>query len=122
MAGIPRAQKHEGWKIKHGGWEMELDTIAYEPKSGALVHYEPSIDALPWHKRESRYAKKFAAARKYIFEEVFKWLPPTTPIEQIAVFITHPKNRHTIAGGRMLSIDELMAQIRVKVISCGSYG
>ena len=106
-------------KLEHGGWEMELDIIGYHPTSGVLVHYEPSIDALSWAKREARYIKKFQAARKYIFKEIFTWLPATTPLQQIAVFISHPKNRHTIAGGTILSIDELMAEIRAKVGACG---
>src|SRR6266404_5836378 len=54
-----------------GGWEMELDIVGYNPKSGALVHYEPSLDALPWPKREMRYKKKFEAAQKYLFTEIF---------------------------------------------------
>lgn len=106
-------------RLKHGGWEMELDIVGYHPKSGALVHYEPSIDGLSWVKREARYRKKFDAARKYVIKEVFPWIPPTTPIEQIAVFVTHPKNRHTIAGSRIVSIDELMAEIRAGVVGCG---
>jgi hypothetical protein len=35
-------------RLKHGGWEMELDIVGYHPKSLELVHYEPSIDALSW--------------------------------------------------------------------------
>lgn len=106
-------------RLAHGGWEMELDILGYHPRDKALVHYEPSIDALSWEKREARYKKKFEAGRKYIFSDVFAWLPPQTPLEQIAVFISHPKDRHDIAGGRILSIDELMATIRGKVAERG---
>jgi len=106
-------------RLPHGGWEMELDIVGYHPKSGSLVHYEPSIDAISWENREARYKKKFEAARKYIFKEVFLWIPPSTLLQQIAVFITHPKGRDTIAGGKILSIDELVAEIRSKIIACG---
>ena len=106
-------------RLGHGGWEMELDIVGYHPKSGLLVQYEPSIDALSWEKRESRYKKKFEAAKKYIFKEIFLWIPPSTPLQQIAVFISHPKGRDKIAGGAIVSIDELMAEIRVKVVACG---
>jgi len=106
-------------RLAHGGWEMELDIIAYHPKSGVLVHYEPSIDAITWTAREARYKKKFAAGRKYIFKEIFSWLPPSTPIRQIAVFINHPKDRDKLAGGAILSIDELMAEIRAKIVERG---
>ena len=106
-------------RLKHGGWEMELDVIGYNPHTSDLVHYEPSVDAHTWDTREARYAKKFEAARKLIFGEVFSWLPPETPLRQIAVFPSHPKGRDTIAGGEIISIDEFVAEVRSKVIACG---
>ena len=106
-------------RLAHGGWEMELDIIAYHPDSGDLVHYEPSIDALSWAKREERYEKKFRAGRNHIFEAVFPWLKKNTALRQVAVFISHPNGRDTIAGGSIQSIDELMAEIRGKVMARG---
>lgn len=106
-------------RLGHGGWEMELDIVGYHPKSNSLVHYEPSLDALSWEKREVRYKKKFEAGRKYIFTDIFPWLAPSTPLKQIAVLITHPKGRDTIAGGAIVSIDEFMAKVRAKVVACG---
>src|SRR5882672_2600591 len=32
-------------RLGHGGWEGELDIVAYHPKSNHLVHLEPSLDA-----------------------------------------------------------------------------
>ncbi len=106
-------------KLKHGGWEMELDIIGYSPESNELVHYEPSTDANAWDKRESRYIKKFQAGRKYILSELFPWLKAAPTLQQFGVFVTHPKNRHQIAGGTIISIDELMATIREKVVARG---
>lgn len=106
-------------RLSHGGWEMELDVVAFHPQTQDLVHYEPSIDALSWDKRTLRYVKKFEAGRKYIFSELFPWLPPSTPLRQVAVFISHPKGRDTMAGGVIVSIDELMAEIRAKVMLKG---
>jgi|SRR5450755_1587804 hypothetical protein len=83
-----------------GGWEMELDVVGYDPKSRTVVHYEPSIDGFSWAKREARYLKKFNAARNYIFTEIFPWLPPTTPLSHIAVFVSHPKGRTLGVGIR----------------------
>ena len=102
-----------------GGWEMELDVVGYHPEQNRILHYEPSIDALTWANRETRYEKKFTLGRKYMFAEVFKWLPNETRIEQIAVFYNHPKGRDKIAGATIMSIDELMAEIRLKVTACG---
>src|SRR5713226_9215043 len=73
-------------RLRHGGWEMELDIVGYHPKTGDLVHYEPSIDAIGWDKRKARYKKKFDAGHKYIFKELFPWLDPSTEIHQFAVF------------------------------------
>lgn len=106
-------------RLKHGGWEMELDVIGYHPQQGDILHYEPSLDADTWSTREARYKRKFDSARKHVFKEVFAWLPSTTPLRQIAVFPSHPKGRDHIAGGEMVSIDELMAEIRDKVRKSG---
>ncbi len=106
-------------RLKHGGWEMELDIVGFHPQTKELVHYEPSIDALSWAKREARYKKKFEAGRKYIFKELFAWLPRNTPLRQVAVFISHPAGRDSVAGGAIISIDELMAEIRAKIMTCG---
>ncbi len=65
------------------------------------------------------YKKKFESGRKYLFTEVFSWLPAHTPLRQIAVLITHPRGRDGIAGGILISIDELVAEIRSKVVACG---
>jgi hypothetical protein len=102
-----------------GGWEMELDVVGFHPRSKRIVHYEPSLDALTWGKREERYKKKLEIAKKYMFTELFPWLPRNTPIEQIAVFYNHPAGRDYIAGARIMSIDELVAEVRDKVIGCG---
>jgi hypothetical protein len=102
-----------------GGWEMELDVIGYHPKQNKIAHYEPSIDALGWAAREVRYKKKFQKARQYMFTEVFPWLDPSTKVEHIAVFYDQPKGRDTIPGGKVISIDELVAEIRNEVTKCG---
>ncbi len=106
-------------RLAHGGWKMELDVIGYRPDKNDLVHYEPSVDAHAWETREARFSKKFEAAREFIFTEVFPWLSPETPLRQIAVFPSHPKGRDVIAGGQIQSIDELVAEVRSKVVECG---
>jgi hypothetical protein len=106
-------------RLSHGGWEMELDIVGYHPSSNTIFHYEPSIDALSWEKREARYLKKFNAGKKYIFTEVFSWLSPETPLKQVAVFISRPREKSEFAGGTLISIDELMSEIRAKVVTYG---
>lgn len=101
------------------GWEMELDLIGYNPVALHLVHYEPSLDALSWEKREQRFTKKFAAARKYLFTEVFPWLPANAKLEQYAVLPNPSQTRPQIGGGAVIGVDRLVADIRAQVIACG---
>lgn len=106
-------------KRKLGGWEMELDIVAFHPHTQHLIHLEPSIDADSREKREVRYRKKFEAGKKFIFTEVFTWLDAATPLEQVAIFISHPKGRDTLAGGKIVSVDELVSDIRAEVMKSG---
>jgi hypothetical protein len=98
---------------------MELDVVGFRPKDKHLIHYEPSIDALSCEKREARYKKKFEAGKRYILKDLFGWLPENTKIEQVAVFPSHPKGRDAIAGGRVMSVDEFMAEVKSRVTKCG---
>ena len=102
-----------------GGWEMELDIIAYHPHDRHLIHIEPSLDAHSWATRERRFRKKFAAGAKYIFSDIYTWLDPSTPIDQVAVLIRHPKNRDRLAGGRVRSVDEFFSEVKSEIAKLG---
>lgn len=106
-------------RLAHGGFEMELDIVAYHPHLGHLMHAEPSLDADTWAVRERRFLKKFAAGQKYIFQEVFTWLDRTMPIDQVAILVSHPRGRDTLAGCRLQSVDEFVAEVRGEVLTCG---
>jgi hypothetical protein len=103
--------------LRRGGWEMELDVVAYDPKTTTILHLEPSLDAQSWKTREERFVKKFDAGRKYILKDLFPWLPPTTLIIQRAILVSAPKNRPNLAGARLQSIDEIMGEIK-SAVSC----
>ncbi|MDQ3331604.1 MAG: hypothetical protein M3552_13275 [Planctomycetota bacterium] len=45
-----------------GGWEMELDIVAYDPRANHLLHIEPSLDAHSWAERERRFEKSSTLA------------------------------------------------------------
>ena len=47
-----------------GGYECELDVVAFHPKTRHLIYIEPSMDADSWAMREKRYEKKFAAGHR----------------------------------------------------------
>lgn len=94
-----------------GGYECELDVVAFHPEQEHLVHLEPSLDADPWAKREVRFGKKFAAGRKYI-PALFKGIVLPSEMEQIALFgFASNANRKTLAGGRIMTASELFAEI-----------
>ena len=48
----------------NGGWDNEIDVLAYSPSNGKLVHLECSWDALSWEKREERFVTK-----KFVFTD-----------------------------------------------------
>ena len=104
-------------RLDHGGWAGELDIVAYHPQTGHLVHIEPSIDAHSWAKRELRFEKKFRAGRKYIYKDVFPWLSSETLLDQIAILIT--STRDELCGGKVISIDNFMKEIKEEIIGCG---
>jgi hypothetical protein len=47
-------------KRPKGGWDAELDVLAYEPSTGTLLHVETSGDGDSWAERKARFTgKKF---------------------------------------------------------------
>ena len=106
-------------RLSHGGWEGELDIVAYHPVTHELVHLEPSIDALSWVKREQRFAKKFTCGKKYVRRDVFPWLKRNSLLRQIAVLISRGKERTSIAGGEIITVDEIVADIKADVLREG---
>lgn len=98
-------------KRPQGGYECELDVIAFHPGTKHLVHIEASIDASSWAERERRFNKKFDAGMKYI-PILFEGLDIPSKVEQIAVLIFASKsNRDTLAGGKLLLGNELLQEI-----------
>jgi len=86
-----------------GGWDGELDVVAFHPRKKHLIHIEPSTDALPWGQRQKRFEKKFDAGRKYI-PALFEGLNVPPEIEQIALLgIGSSKTHSSLGGGRVMT-------------------
>lgn len=99
-------------KRPNGGYNSELDIVAFNPETKHLVHLEPSMDAHTWDRREQRFRAKFAAGKQHI-PSLFKGFSDDLPeIEHIAVLVFAGKERQTVGGGKVLLIHDLMAQIR----------
>ena len=101
-------------KRPEGGYECELDVVAFHPQKRSLVQIEPSLDAHTWTVREERYSKKFAAGSKYI-PELFSGMAIPDDIEQIALFVFGGRTRECIAGGRVVFIEDFMKDIRAGI-------
>ncbi len=98
-------------KRPEGGYECELDIVAFHPGRRSLVHIEPSLDADSWAERERRYRKKFKAGRDHI-PSLFQGIDLPLPPEQIALFVYGGRGeRATLAGGRILLVKEFLAEI-----------
>ena len=95
-----------------GGYECELDVVAFHPGTKRLVHVEPSTDASSWKEREKRYAKKFEAGRKYIPDMFAGLLPSSAVPEQIALLVfTSEYRERPLAGGRAIHVAAFLEEI-----------
>lgn len=98
-------------KRLNGGYECELDVVAFNSETQHLVHIEPSMDANSWDVREERYSKKFKAGKEHI-PTLFKGIDLPKDIEQIAVFaFASDLNHKTIGGGKVLPVKKLLELI-----------
>jgi hypothetical protein len=95
-----------------GGYECELDVVAFHPQKKHLVHIEPSMDANSGIVREKRYQKKFEAGRKHIPAMFAGLLDATASPEQIAllVFIGKGEGR-TLGGGQVVHVSTFLKPI-----------
>ena len=83
-------------KRARGGYESELDVVAFNPTLRHLVHIEPSLDAESWEKRERLFKRKFEAGRKHI-AELFDGFDLPPEIEQIAILVFASRSNHPIS-------------------------
>jgi hypothetical protein len=94
-----------------GGYECELDIVAFHPTTGHIIHVEPSMDAHSWDKRKERYKKKFEAGRKYI-PFMIPGYKAGTHIDQVALFgLLKRSDRKELAGGRVMVVSDLLQEI-----------
>ncbi|MDF1501283.1 MAG: hypothetical protein P1P76_12520 [Anaerolineales bacterium] len=57
-------------KRAKGGWDIELDVLAYQPSEKFLVHIETSGDADSWKERKARFLTKKFILSKSEYEEI----------------------------------------------------
>jgi hypothetical protein len=94
-----------------GGYECELDVVAYHPGERRLVHVEPSMDASSWAVREDRFRKKFEAGRRHI-PALFPHFGSLPEPEQIALFcFASNRSRTSVGGGIVRTVRDFMREI-----------
>jgi len=89
-------------KRSNGGYEGELDIVAFNPQTDHLVHIEPSLDADACGRREERFSKKFELGKKYI-PELFSGIAMPDQIDQIALFVFGSNANHQQVGGGIVA-------------------
>jgi len=97
-----------------GGWEGEMDVVAFDPKERILVHLETSGDADSWPQRRKRFQKKFERAARH-YEEVFDF--EFEDVRRIAI-VSFAEPRGSIDLGddiELLLIPEIMTRITQKM-------
>ena len=97
-------------KRKKGGWEGEIDVLAFEAKKPECVHVETSMDADSWAERKRRFRRKFETAGTH-YAKLFPC--PAPQVRQIAVVgFTQPKDRPDFGEGiEVRFVPELIAEI-----------
>jgi len=101
-----------------GSYECELDVVAYHPTKHHLVQIEPSLAIFDWEEQESHFRLKFDAGQKYLHR--FFGGEPSPGLEQIAlVLFMDVEHRDTVAGGRVVHVRELLAEIFQALVSFG---
>jgi len=79
-------------KRTKGGWDMELDVLAYDPSSNSLLHVEASGDAESWKERRDRFLNKKFVLSKEEYGEILG--APVRSVSRIALvgWAKSPKN------------------------------
>ena len=95
-------------RLPRGGYEGEMDVVAYHPESLTLLHVETSMDALSWEKRKQTFRRKFSLASNYYYK-LFKFDINEIEIMVIVGFSNPPKYFWEVAP--IQSIPAFIAEI-----------
>jgi hypothetical protein len=99
-------------KRAKGGWDGELDIVAFHPSRQHFLHIECSFDAHTWEVRETKFGKKFAIGKQYA-RELFSGMSLPTSLDQVIVhgYASAPARHRALGGGRLITSEELVAEI-----------
>jgi hypothetical protein len=107
-----RAQKRE-----KGGWDVELDVLAYSPSNQELLHIETSGDANSWAERKQRFLEKKFTLSKQDYEEILEC--KINSVQRIAIVGYSRSTRANLEWGEGIEVklipkflDEIVAILR----------
>ena len=112
----PRARKRS-----KGGWDIEIDVLAYSPSDRRLIHIEVSSDASSWQERKERFMKKKFILSKEEYESLIG--SNVDAIEKIAIVgWGTPKNDLNWGNGiKVVFIPQLIKDISTKLRATSLY-
>lgn len=111
---IVKRNERVGRRAK-GGYEGELDVVAFKPKTDHLIHVEASGGADSWKQRENSFKQKFATGEHYI-KTLFEGLTIPGEIEKKAIFLVNNNRNHkTIGGGQVVPAKNYLLEILHKL-------
>lgn len=106
----PRARKRP-----KGGWDVELDVLAFLPSDRRLLHIETSSDANSWRERKDRFLKKKFILSQKEYESLIGSKIDT--IEKIAIvgWSTTKSDLNWADDIKVMVIPQLLEEITTKL-------
>ena len=103
-------------KRAKGGWDGELDVVAFHPAHRHFLHVECSLDAKTWKDREKMFGRKFAMGRKFA-RNLFSGMELPTALDQVVVhgYASAPDQHRGLGGGRLVTSQEITAEIIIGI-------
>lgn len=96
-------------KRKKGGYDGEIDVLAYSPSEQHLIHIEASSDGDSWEKRKERFLKKFIL-KKDEYESLIR--SPVKSIEKIALVGWTERTRVDLNWGEGIKVQLISDLVR----------
>lgn len=103
---------HVGKRVK-GGYDTELDVVAFNPVKKEILHFETSTDSDTWERRETRYRLKFDLGKQHIPKLLSVELNQGFEFRQVAIFVYGSNtNRARVGGGDVMPIHQFMGELK----------
>jgi hypothetical protein len=101
-------------RLTTGGYEGELDVVAFNPVTNHLTHVEAEGSQVTWAKRDKSFKKKFNTGEYYI-RALFEGLTVPNEIEKKAIIYGSNKKHKTTGGGQVVPAKDYLLEILRKL-------